>query len=73
MVNDIIMKAGYRARLIVPLVRPDRIVGAPVVSRLAPGEFPTATVELMETFARNRCWRSRMRACSARSPRRASS
>jgi signal transduction histidine kinase len=35
----------------VPLLRPDQIVGALVVRRKAPGEFPKSTVELLETFA----------------------
>jgi len=50
-VLDIIVRAGYRSVLIVPLLRPDQIVGALVVRRKAPGEFPTSTVELLETFA----------------------
>src|SRR6202011_2501424 len=51
MVNDIIMKAGYRARLLVPLVRSDQTVGALVVRRMQPGEFPKSTIELVKTFA----------------------
>ena len=39
-VNDIILRAGYRALLVVPLLGADRIVGALVVRRKAPGEFP---------------------------------
>ncbi len=48
---DIIVRAGYRAVLIVPLLRPGQIVGALVVRRKEPGEFPKSTVELLETFA----------------------
>src|ERR1700730_6250780 len=51
MVNDIIMKAGYRARLLVPLVRSGETVGALVVRRMEPGEFPKSTIELVKTFA----------------------
>ena len=51
LVLDIIVRAGYRSVLIVPLLRPDQIVGALVVRRKAPGEFPKSTVELLETFA----------------------
>ncbi len=51
LVLDVIMRAGYRSVLIVPLLRPDQIVGALVVRRKAPGEFPKSTVELLETFA----------------------
>ncbi|MGA6967300.1 MAG: response regulator, partial [Xanthobacteraceae bacterium] len=51
MVNDIIIKAGYRARLLVPLVRSGETVGALVVRRMEPGEFPISTIELVKTFA----------------------
>jgi GAF domain-containing protein len=50
-VNEVILRAGYRARLLVPLVRSGKVVGALVVRRKAPGEFPTNTVELLQTFA----------------------
>jgi GAF domain-containing protein len=50
-VNEVILRAGYRARLLVPLVRSGRVVGALVVRRKAPGEFPANTVELLKTFA----------------------
>src|SRR5256886_17184126 len=44
-------RAGFRALLTVPLLGADRIVGALVVRRKAPGEFPKHTVELLQTFA----------------------
>jgi signal transduction histidine kinase len=50
-VLDIIVRAGFRAHLTVPLLSADRIVGALVVRRKAPGEFPANTVELLKTFA----------------------
>ena len=50
-VNEVILRAGYRARLLVPLVRSGKVVGALVVRRKVPGEFPTNTVELLKTFA----------------------
>jgi signal transduction histidine kinase/putative methionine-R-sulfoxide reductase with GAF domain len=50
-VNDIVLREGYRALLIIPLLRPDHIVGALVVRRKAPGEFPQSTIDLLETFA----------------------
>ena len=50
-VNDLILKAGYRARLLVPLVHSDETVGALVVRRKQPGEFPRQTVDLLRTFA----------------------
>jgi signal transduction histidine kinase len=50
-VNDTILRAGYRARLLVPLVRSGEVVGALVVRRKTPGEFPASTVDLLKTFA----------------------
>jgi signal transduction histidine kinase len=50
-VNEINLREGYRALLIVPLLRPDHIVGALVVRRKEPGEFPQSTIGLLETFA----------------------
>jgi signal transduction histidine kinase/CheY-like chemotaxis protein/HAMP domain-containing protein len=49
--RDIMLQAGYRARLVVPLLVVDRIVGALVVRRQAPGEYTKSTIELLETFA----------------------
>ena len=51
LVLDVIVRAGFRALLIVPLLGVDRIVGALVVRRKAPGEFPKHTVDLLQTFA----------------------
>jgi GAF domain-containing protein len=48
---NIVIRAGYRAVLVVPLLRPGEIVGTLVVRRKQPGEFPSSTVELLETFA----------------------
>ena len=50
-VNDIILREGFRGILVMPLLRPDHIVGALVVRRKQPGEFPTSTIELLQTFA----------------------
>ena len=50
-VLDIVVRAGYRSFLFVPLLRPNQIVGALVVRRKAPGEFPKSTIELLQTFA----------------------
>jgi GAF domain-containing protein len=49
--NELIMDLGYRARLVVPLLAPDQIVGALVVRRKQPGEFPKSTIDLLQTFA----------------------
>ena len=45
-----IVRAGFRALLTVPLLGPDRIVGALVVRRKEPGEFSKSTVDLLQTF-----------------------
>jgi GAF domain-containing protein len=48
---DTIVRAGFRALLILPLLSPEKIVGALVVRRKKPGEFAKNTVELLQTFA----------------------
>jgi two-component system, NtrC family, sensor kinase len=48
---DIILRAGFRALLYVPLLGPNKIVGALVVRRKQPGEFSRSTIELLQTFA----------------------
>jgi GAF domain-containing protein len=50
-VLDVIVRAGFRALLIVPLIGGERPVGALVVRRKKPGEFPKHTVDLLQTFA----------------------
>ncbi len=50
-VHELILKAGYRALLVVPLLGPDEAVGALVVRRKQPGEFPKQTTDLLQTFA----------------------
>jgi signal transduction histidine kinase len=49
--RDIMLQAGFRAFMVVPLLREDRVIGALVVRRRQPGEFPDATVNLLQTFA----------------------
>jgi signal transduction histidine kinase len=49
--NDIILRAGYRARMVAPLLRGEDIVGTLVVRRRTPGEFAKNTVDLIKTFA----------------------
>jgi GAF domain-containing protein len=48
---SIVIRAGYRALLVLPLLRPGEIVGTLVVRRKQPGEFPKNTIDLLETFA----------------------
>ncbi len=50
-INEITLRAGYRARLVAPLLRGAEIVGMLVVRRRAPGAFPQNTVDLIKTFA----------------------
>jgi GAF domain-containing protein/CheY-like chemotaxis protein/HAMP domain-containing protein len=49
--NEIVLRAGYRARLLAPLSRGEETVGMLVVRRRAPGAFPQNTVDLIKTFA----------------------
>ena len=50
-VGAIVRQAGFRALLIVPLIRERRMVGALNIRRKTPGAFPQAVVDLIETFA----------------------
>src|SRR6267154_2547882 len=50
-VLDILLRAGFRAGLIVPLLGPEGLIGMLVVRRKAPGEFAHHTVDLLQTFA----------------------
>ena len=49
--RDVLIGAGYRAILSVPLLREDEIIGSLSLTRKAPGEFPAEAVELLRTFA----------------------
>src|SRR5213594_3157956 len=49
--RDVLIGAGYRALLSVPLVREDEIIGSLSLTRKLTGEFPTEVVELLRTFA----------------------
>jgi signal transduction histidine kinase len=49
-VRDVMLRAGFRAFLVVPLVREDRLIGLLVVRRRTPGQFHEA-IELLQTFA----------------------
>jgi signal transduction histidine kinase len=48
---DVIVRAGFRALLYVPLLGAEKIVGALVVRRKQPGQFASNTIELLQTFA----------------------
>ena len=49
--NDIVLRAGFRALLIAPLLRGEEIIGMLVVRRRTPGTFPQNTADLIKTFA----------------------
>src|SRR3984885_4359953 len=50
-VHDIVLRAGFRARLAAPLFSGDDIIGLLVVRRRTSGAFLENTVDLMKTFA----------------------
>jgi signal transduction histidine kinase len=49
--NEIALRAGYRARMVAPLLRGEDIVGMLAVRRRTPGQFAKNTVDLIKTFA----------------------
>ena len=49
--RDLLLRAGYRAMLAIPLIRETRVIGGLVVCRKAPGAFSPDVVELLATFA----------------------
>jgi signal transduction histidine kinase/HAMP domain-containing protein len=49
-VNEIILRAGFRALLLTPLLRGGEIVGMLVVRRHSPGEFAQSIIDLIRTF-----------------------
>ncbi len=50
-VRNLLVEAGWRALLVVPLLSEGRLLGALSVSRNTPGEFAPEVIELLETFA----------------------
>jgi signal transduction histidine kinase len=49
--QQLVLETGYLARIFIPLLGADRIVGALVVRRKAAGEFPRSAIDLLQTFA----------------------
>jgi signal transduction histidine kinase len=49
--REMMVRAGFRAVLALPLLREDGVVGGLVVRRRAPGEFSGELVDLLRTFA----------------------
>jgi len=50
-VNEIMLREGYLARLVIPLQHSGEILGALAVRRHEPGEFQKGTIDLLRTFA----------------------
>jgi GAF domain-containing protein len=50
-VRDVLLRAGYRGLLAVPLLREDHLIGGLTVIRKVPGEFGPEIVQLLTTFA----------------------
>ena len=49
--RDVLVRAGFRALLSVPLLFEDRIIGSLSVNRKAPGEYSSDVIEVLKTFA----------------------
>jgi signal transduction histidine kinase/CRP-like cAMP-binding protein len=49
--RELLLRWGFRAVLVVPLLHDERVIGAMSVLRLDPGEFTKPEVELVTTFA----------------------
>lgn len=49
--RDAVIEAGFRASLIVPLFGAEGTLGTLILRRRRPGEFPTAVISLMQSFA----------------------
>jgi signal transduction histidine kinase/HAMP domain-containing protein len=50
-VRDLLIGAGYRAVLSVPLLREEQIIGSLSLVRRVPGEYPREVIEVLKTFA----------------------
>jgi GAF domain-containing protein len=50
-VRDVVIRAGYRAALSVPLLREDEVIGSLILIRKTPGEFSAEIIEALKTFA----------------------
>jgi signal transduction histidine kinase len=49
--RETLIEAGVRAVLAVPMLREGRLIGCLAVTRNAPGDFPSGTMDLLRTFA----------------------
>jgi len=50
-VKDLLVKSGYKALLVVPLLREDQVIGALVIRRKEVGAFAQKLIDLLRTFA----------------------
>jgi two-component system, NtrC family, sensor kinase len=50
-IRGLLVEAGYRALLAVPVLREDRVLGGMVVARRSSGSFPPEAIALLQTFA----------------------
>ena len=50
-VKSVLRRGGFRALLVVPMIRAEQAVGALVVRRREAGEFPGEVARILETFA----------------------
>jgi signal transduction histidine kinase len=50
-IRDLVIQAGYRSALAVPLLREDEVIGSLTLTRKTPGEFSPEIVETLKTFA----------------------
>jgi signal transduction protein with GAF and PtsI domain len=73
LVLEIVVQAGFRSLLTVPLLRSDQIIGALVVRRKEPGKFPEHIVKLLQRLLISRSSQSKTHGYSARSRTRAAS
>ena len=49
--RDVLVRAGFRALLSVPLLFEDRVIGSLSVNRKAPGEYGPDVIDVLKTFA----------------------
>jgi len=49
--REVLVKAGYRALLSVPIVREGQIIGSLSLNRKVPGDFSAEVIEVLRTFA----------------------
>jgi GAF domain-containing protein len=50
-VRDVLVGAGFRAVLSVPLLREEQVIGSLSLNRKAPGEFSPEVIDVLKTFA----------------------